>query len=120
MKIARLPTGELVEFPPDLPDDEMDRQVRAKLGVAEPPDQGQMLTQLFEAVMQQMRLDKRQQQLARALFAQGKDDSFSLDATLQQLRQTSHRSRHLLQMFLEIQVATALADGNLHAAERTG
>jgi hypothetical protein len=54
MKIARLPTGDYLEFPPDMPDDEMDRQVRAKLGVAEPPDQGQMLTQLFEAVMQQM------------------------------------------------------------------
>ncbi len=71
-----------------------------------------------ESVMRQMRLDARQQQLAQALFAQGKQDGFPLDDALQQLRTTSHRSRHLLQMFLEILVATALADGSLHAAER--
>ena len=35
MKIARLPTGELMEFPPDMPDDEMDRAVRQKMGVPE-------------------------------------------------------------------------------------
>ena len=63
MKIARLPTGDYLEFPEDFPDDEMDRQVRAKLGVAEPPDQGQMLTQLVEAVMQQM----AQQQMAQMI-----------------------------------------------------
>ena len=66
MKIARLPTGDYLEFPEDFPDDEMDRQVRAKLGVAEPPDQGQMLTQLVEAVMQQM----AQQQMAQQQMAQ--------------------------------------------------
>ena len=68
MKIARLPTGELMEFPPDLPDDEMDRAVRQKLGVPEPPDQGQMLVQLIQAVMQQM--DMMTQQLAQSQAAQ--------------------------------------------------
>lgn len=38
MKIARLPNGQLLEFPPDYPDDEMDRAVRAQMGVEEPPD----------------------------------------------------------------------------------
>lgn len=71
-----------------------------------------------ETVMRQMRLDERQQQLARALFAQGKQDNFPLNEALQQLRTASHRSGHLLQMFLEILVATALADGSLHTAER--
>lgn len=71
-----------------------------------------------ETVMRQMRLDARQQDLARALFAQGKKDNFPLNDALQQLRTASHRSRHLLQMFIEILVATAMADGNLHAAER--
>ncbi len=71
-----------------------------------------------ENVIRQMRLNPAQQQLARALFAQGKQDGFPLNDALQQLRTTSHRSRHLMQMFLEILVATALADGNLHPAER--
>ena len=50
MKIARLPDGQMIEFPPDTPDDEMDRAVRQKMGVEEPVE--------FEAVaiglMQQM------------------------------------------------------------------
>jgi DnaJ like chaperone protein len=70
-----------------------------------------------ESVMQQMRLNPAQKQLATALFAQGKHADFQLDATLQQLRSVSHRSRHLMQMFLEIQIATALADGKLDAEE---
>ena len=31
MKIARLPDGQMMEFPPELPDDEMDRLVRQKM-----------------------------------------------------------------------------------------
>ncbi len=73
---------------------------------------------IAESIMQQMRLGEAQKQLARALFAQGKQDAFPLEQALQQLRSASHRSRHLLQMFMEIQIATALADGDLHAAER--
>ncbi|MES2606491.1 MAG: co-chaperone DjlA [Pseudomonadota bacterium] len=71
-----------------------------------------------ESVMQQMRLNPQQRQIATALFAQGKADGFPFEAALQQLRTASHRSGHLLQMFLEILTATALADGNLHAAEQ--
>jgi len=74
---------------------------------------------IAESLMQQMRLDAAQKQLAMALFAQGKQDDFPLDQSLQQLRSATHRSRHLLQMFMEILMATALADGDLHAAERT-
>lgn len=68
MKIARLPNGELMEFPPDFPDDEMDRAVRQKLGVPEPPDPNQMLMQLLQAVMQQM--DMMTQQMAQSQAAQ--------------------------------------------------
>lgn len=71
-----------------------------------------------ESVMQQMRLNPQQRQLAMALFAQGKTDGFPFEQALAQLRSATHRSRHLLQMFLEILTATALSDGNLHAAER--
>jgi len=73
---------------------------------------------IAESVMQQMRLNPAQKQLAMALFSQGKQDGFPLEQALQQLRSTCHRSTHLLQMFMEIQLATAMADGNLHAAER--
>ena len=73
---------------------------------------------IAESVMQQMRLNAAQKQLAMALFSQGKQDAFPLEQALQQLRSATHRSRHLLQMFMEIQMATALADGDLHASER--
>ncbi len=72
---------------------------------------------IAESVMQQMQLSAAQKQLAMALFAQGKQDRFPLEQALQQLRSASHRSRHLLQMFMEILIATALADGHLHASE---
>ena len=71
-----------------------------------------------ESVMQQMRLNPQQREVAMALFAQGKADDFPVNDALLQLRTASHRSRHLLQMFMEILTATALADGSLHAAER--
>lgn len=71
-----------------------------------------------EAVMQQMRLQPSQKKLAMSLFAKGKESSFPVDDALQQLRSECHRSRHLLQMFMEILIATALADGALDAAER--
>lgn len=71
-----------------------------------------------EAVMQQMRLQPSQKKLAMSLFARGKETSFPADDALLQLRNESHRSRHLLQMFMEILIATALADGALVAAER--
>jgi hypothetical protein len=84
MKIARLPTGELLEFPPDFPDDEMDRTVRGKLGVPEPPDQSQMLMQLIEAVMQQMAQQQMaQQQMAQMIAQIAQATSGSADAIQQ-------------------------------------
>jgi DnaJ like chaperone protein len=71
-----------------------------------------------EAVMQQMRLQPSQKKLAMSLFAEGKENTFPVEDALQQLRKECHRSAHLLQMFMEILIATALADGALDAAER--
>lgn len=99
MKIARLPTGELMEFPPDLPDDEMDRQVRSKLGVPEPPDQGQMLMQLLQAVMQQMGM--MSEQLAQAQAAH--------DANAQQLAQMLAELAQLTASGTQAQQASAQA-----------
>jgi DnaJ like chaperone protein len=73
---------------------------------------------MAESVMQQMRLNPRQKQVAISLFERGKQADFPVASVLQQFRAECHRRRHLLQMFLEILAATALADGELHPAER--
>jgi len=71
-----------------------------------------------ETVMSRMQLDPGQRKAAIRLFHQGKAHDFPLDEVLAQLLQECHRRRNLLQMFLEIQIATAMADGRLHNAER--
>ncbi len=74
--------------------------------------------ELAERVMQQMRLSPRQRQVAIDLFNAGKEDDFPFLQVLAQFRQEAARRRTLLQMFLEIIVATAFADGALDAEER--
>ena len=74
--------------------------------------------ELAERVMQQMRLSPRQREVAVDLFNQGKQDGFPLLQVLAQFRQEAARRKTLLQMFLEIVIATAFADGKLDAAER--
>jgi hypothetical protein len=64
MKIARLPSGELMEFPPDIPDDEMDRAVRHKMGVEEPVEFDAMVLELMQQIvaLQQMLAQTMQRQ----------------------------------------------------------
>lgn len=71
-----------------------------------------------EAVMSQMQLNAAQRKAAIHLFNEGKQPGFPLDDVLQQFRRECQRRRNLLQMFIEIQILTAMADGSLHAAER--
>ena len=71
-----------------------------------------------EALMAQMQLDALQRKAAIRLFNEGKKDGFPLQDVLQQFRRECHRRRNLEQMFLEIQIATAMADGRVHASER--
>lgn len=73
---------------------------------------------LAESVMRQMRLDARQKEVAVSLFNQGKAQDFPAEQVLEQFRLECHRRRNLLQMFIEILIATALADGTLHASEQ--
>lgn len=73
---------------------------------------------LARQVMAQMRLNEAQKRVAIRLFEEGKQPDFPLDAALLQLRQECGLRRNLLQMFLEIQIATALADGDLRGEER--
>lgn len=69
-------------------------------------------------VMARMQLTAEAQREAIAFFGQGKEAGFDLDAMLQRLQRATQRRRDLLQIFLEIQLGAAYADGELHAAER--
>ena len=71
-----------------------------------------------EAIMSRMQLDAQQRKAAIELFNAGKQDDFPLHAVLVQFRHECHRRRNLVQMFLEIQIATAMADRHMHASEK--
>lgn len=73
---------------------------------------------LARQVMQRMQLSEEAQREAVALFGRGKEPDFDLDAMLQRLRRATLRRRDLLQIFLEIQLNAAYADGELKPAER--
>lgn len=71
-----------------------------------------------EHIMSRMALNVQQREAAIGLFNEGKKPGFKLQEVLQQFRRECHRRQNLLQMFLEIQIATAMADGHAHPAER--
>jgi DnaJ like chaperone protein len=71
-----------------------------------------------ESVMQQMRLSPQQKRLAIDLFEKGKQADYPAHAVLKQLRAECNFRHNLLQMFIEILIVTALADGELQPAER--
>ncbi len=73
---------------------------------------------LAQQVMAQMNLNAEQRKAAIELFNQGKSDDFPLDEVLEQFRLECHRRRNLAQMFMEILISTAMADGNMDAAEK--
>lgn len=72
---------------------------------------------LAESVMTRMQLDADMRRTAIGLFNEGKAPGFDLDAVLDQFRRECHGRRHLLQMFIEIQLHACYADGALHAEE---
>ena len=72
---------------------------------------------LSQSIMNHMRLTGEQRKAAIALFNEGKNQSFDLDEVLLQLRHECHRRSTLMQMFLEIQVQAAFADGKLDPSE---
>jgi len=73
--------------------------------------------QMAENIMAQMNLDSTQRKTAIDLFNQGKQDDFPLIDILHQFKIECHRRTNLLQMFLEILIATAYADNQLDKAE---
>ena len=74
---------------------------------------------MARSVMQQMALTEQQVAVAIDLFNQGKQADFDLDKVLEQFRQECHRRRTLLQMFLEILIHAAYADGMMHPKEQS-
>jgi DnaJ like chaperone protein len=71
-----------------------------------------------EIVMAKMGLSGDLKEKAIHLFREGKQPSFNLDKTLNDLLLSCHRNPILLQMFVEIQWQVAHADGALSAGKR--
>ncbi len=69
-------------------------------------------------IMAQMQLSEQQRSAAMKFFDQGKSADFPLQEILHQFRKECHGRRNLIQMFVEIQIATALADGKVDDSEK--
>ena len=69
-------------------------------------------------IMTQMQLSAPQRKAAIKFFDQGKADDFPLIDVLRQFKKECHGRRNLIQMFIEIQIATALADGKVDPGEK--
>jgi len=74
---------------------------------------------MAEQVMSQMRLSSQQREVAKRLFNEGKKANFPAQDVLAQFKRECFRRRSLIQMFLEIIIATAFADGRLHSKEQS-
>jgi len=72
---------------------------------------------LARNLMTHMQLSEEQRIAAMNLFGEGKQDYFSLEEVLQQFRQECRGRKNLMQMFLEMLISTALADGVMHSEE---
>lgn len=72
---------------------------------------------LAEAVMRQMQLTDQQREAAIRLFNEGKSADFDLDGVVEQFRRECRRRTTLIQMFVEIQLQAAYADGRMDEAE---
>jgi DnaJ like chaperone protein len=72
---------------------------------------------LARTLMDEMDLTADMRRTAIRLFTEGKDAGFPLDQVLAQFRQECQRRSTLLQMFMEVQLQGAYADGRLAPAE---
>jgi DnaJ like chaperone protein len=73
---------------------------------------------MARAVMDHLQLDATLRKAAERLFGEGKRTDFPLDEVLRQFRKEVGRRTTLTRMFMEIQLQSAYADGQLHPAER--
>jgi len=69
-------------------------------------------------LMDQMKLTGQARADAQAAFREGKESDFDIHTCLKTFRQISMGRRDVLQMFLEIQIQTALSDAKLDPQER--
>lgn len=74
--------------------------------------------QLATMMMDRMRLNESQRQMAQEAFRDGKEADFPLDDILAQVRHATGGRFDLIQFFLELQISAAFADGDLHPNER--
>lgn len=72
---------------------------------------------LAEAVMEEMDLSAEMRKTAIRLFNEGKSAGFPLDEVIDQFRGECHRRHSLIQMFIELQLQAAYADGAMDSAE---
>ena len=75
--------------------------------------------QVAQDTMSKMQLSDEQRQAAMNLFNQGKQEDFDYLSAIDDLKRVCGRRTNLLRMFMEIQLTTALADGELHPNEQT-
>lgn len=68
-------------------------------------------------LIDQMRLTGDARKEAQQAFREGKEPDFDLCSSLQAFRAVTQGRQELVQMFIEIQIQTALSDGELDAAE---
>jgi len=73
---------------------------------------------LAQAVMDRLGLNAEMRASAQKLFNEGKSSDFPIDEVMDQFRREVHRRTTLIQMFLEIQLQAAYADGVMHPAEK--
>lgn len=74
--------------------------------------------QIARTIMSKMGLSETQKQEAIRLFAHGKQPEFDLALALTQLRGVCHLQPALLQIFLDMQLQMAQADGPLSSAKK--
>ncbi|MCE2595184.1 co-chaperone DjlA [Motilimonas cestriensis] len=69
-------------------------------------------------LMDRLNLDATHKQAAQEAFRQGKESEFPLEETLKTFVASCRGRKNVLQMFLEIQLQAAFADGELHPNEK--
>ncbi len=74
--------------------------------------------QLAELVMSRLGLTADMRKSAKKLFNEGRSRDFPIDEILDQFKKETRRRGTLSQMFLEIQLQAAYADGVMHPAEK--
>ena len=73
---------------------------------------------MAKAIMSHMRLNEERRKAAIEYFNQGKQPEFNLTACLDEFLNDTGRAPNLIQMFIEIEIQAAFADGQLGSAER--